>query len=119
MPARLSRSGFTIIEMLVVVSIIAVLSGILFPVIGHARDSARIGISRNNLRQMGVAHKTYAADWADRHVTYIPDNMGLYNGSVVEYCNTFGIPLDQGFQPDAPPPIIAGYGYSPVGYSPY
>ncbi|MHC5008379.1 MAG: type II secretion system protein, partial [Planctomycetota bacterium] len=53
--------GFTIIELLVVVSIIALLVGILLPAIGKARDNARVNTSKSNLRQIGIAHKTYAA----------------------------------------------------------
>ncbi len=67
-----SRKGFTIIELLVVVSIIALLVGMLLPAIGKARDTARVNVSKNNLRQLGVAHQTYAADWADRQVDLRP-----------------------------------------------
>ncbi|MHC4787193.1 MAG: prepilin-type N-terminal cleavage/methylation domain-containing protein, partial [Planctomycetota bacterium] len=77
--------GFTIIELLVVVSIIALLMAILLPAIGKARDSARVNLSKNNLRQLGIAHRTYAADWSDRHVTYVRDNLGLYGGDVQQY----------------------------------
>ncbi|MHC4767619.1 MAG: type II secretion system protein, partial [Planctomycetota bacterium] len=75
------RIGFTIIELLVVVSIIALLVGILLPAIGKARDNARVSASKSNLRQLAIAHKAYAADWADRHVTYVRDNLGLYGGN--------------------------------------
>ncbi|MHC4774704.1 MAG: type II secretion system protein, partial [Planctomycetota bacterium] len=82
---RRTSEGFTIIELLVVVSIIALLVGILLPAIGKARDNARVNTSKSNLRQIGIAHQTYAADWADRHVTYVRDNLGLYGGDVVAY----------------------------------
>ncbi len=107
-----SRKGFTIIELLVVVSIIALLVGILLPAIGKARDTARVNVSKNNLRQMGVAHKTYAADWADRHVTYVRDNLGLYGGDVGIY-NQMVYGGGGGF--DIHPPIIAGWGYTGGG----
>ena len=66
--------GFTIIELLVVVSIIALLIGILLPAIGKARDNARLTQSQTNLRQMGQANATYAAEWADRQFTVVDDN---------------------------------------------
>ena len=53
--------GFTVIELLVVVSIIALLVGILLPAIGKARDQAKMAISQANLRNLGTAHAAYAA----------------------------------------------------------
>ncbi len=104
-----SRKGFTIIELLVVVSIIALLVGILLPAIGTARDSARVNTSKSNLRQLGVAHKAYAADWADRHFTLVRDNLGLYGGDVERYnIEIYG--GGGGFE--VHPPIIAGWGYT-------
>ncbi len=104
--------GFTILELLVVVSIIASLVGILLPAIGKARDNARVNTSKSNLRQMAVAHKAYAADWADRHVTYCRDNLGQYGGDVVEYSNHY-YETAQWF--DAHPPILGGWGYNQTG----
>jgi prepilin-type N-terminal cleavage/methylation domain-containing protein len=108
MKRQLSK-GFTIIELLVVVSIIALLVGILLPAIGKARDNARVNTSKNNLRQMGVAHKTYAADWADRHVTYTRDNLGLHNGDVGEYNDAI---YGGGTGFNIHPPIVAGWAYT-------
>ena len=106
------RKGFTIIELLVVVSIIALLVGILLPAIGKARDTARVNVSKSNLRNLGVAHKTYAADWADRHVTYTRDNLGQHDGDMVTYNqNVYG----GGTFFNAHPPIVAGWGYDLSG----
>ncbi len=70
--------GFTIIELLVVVSIIALLIGILLPAIGKARDQAKLTQSKTNLRNLGTAHATYAAEWNDRQITFVDDNLSRY-----------------------------------------
>src|SRR5210317_1254751 len=72
------KYGFTIIELLVVVSIIALLIGILLPAIGKARDQARLTMSLTNLRNLGQAQATYAAEFADKQVTYINNNISSY-----------------------------------------
>ena len=82
---RLGR-GFTIIELLVVISIIALLIGILLPAVGKARDNARVSVSRSNLRQIGVALHTYASDWGDHQYTPVRETVGAY-GSVANYNN--------------------------------
>jgi len=79
--------GFTIIELLVVISIIALLIGILLPAVGKARDNARVSVSRSNLRQLGVAMHSYASDWADRQYSVAVDTLGAY-GSVANYNQT-------------------------------
>ena len=108
---RMDR-GFTIIELLVVVSIIALLVGILLPAIGKARDNARVNTSKSNLRQIGLAHKTYAADWADRHLTLHRDNLGQYGGDVQLY-NTEIYGGGSGLEGHTP--IIAGWGHTDSG----
>ncbi|MHC4909765.1 MAG: type II secretion system protein [Planctomycetota bacterium] len=81
-PGTTSRA-FTIVELLVVVSIIALLVGILLPAIGKARDQAKLTISRANLRQLGQAHATYATEWNDRQLTIANDNLGRYGNSAM------------------------------------
>ena len=74
--------AFTIVELLVVVSIIALLIGILLPAIGKARDQAQLTKSQANLRQLGQATAIYSAEWNDRQFTLTDDNLARYGNSV-------------------------------------
>ncbi len=82
---RVRAKGFTIVELLVVISIIALLIGILLPAIGKARDSARLRMSQTNLRNLGAAHQMYASEWNDRQCQYSRDNFGAHGDSVADY----------------------------------
>lgn len=54
--------GFTLIEMLVVIAIIAILAAMLSPALQNALDTAKGAACANNLRQAGIAIVTYAGD---------------------------------------------------------
>jgi len=58
---RSSQRGFSLIELLIVVVIIAVLAAILIPNFFRTRASAQVAASKSNLRNLATALATYQA----------------------------------------------------------
>lgn len=58
-----TKNGFTLVELLVVLGIIALLAGILWVVFAPARERARQSVCISNLHQIGVALSLYRADF--------------------------------------------------------
>src|SRR5690242_18166424 len=57
-----SRSGFTLVELLVVIGIIAVLIGILMPALSRARQQAQSAECMSNMRACGQIFLLYATE---------------------------------------------------------
>lgn len=58
----LRRSGFTVVEVLVVIALITALAAMLAPSLNKAREAARRAICSSQLRQWGIAHHHWAGD---------------------------------------------------------
>ncbi|HBG26055.1 MAG: hypothetical protein A2Y10_03105 [Planctomycetes bacterium GWF2_41_51] len=66
-PDYIKKNGraFTLVELLVVISIIAMLLAILLPSLAKAREVARRAVCGNNLKQLGTGWHLYAAEHKD------------------------------------------------------
>jgi prepilin-type N-terminal cleavage/methylation domain-containing protein len=64
--------GFTLVELLVVITIIGILIALLLPAVQAAREAARRASCSNNLRQLGLANLLYEQTYR----CYVPGSMG-------------------------------------------
>lgn len=61
--ARSGRGGFSLLDLMVSIGVMAVLIALLTPALGTAYESARRVKCMSNLRQIGTALQLYADDW--------------------------------------------------------
>lgn len=60
---RKTAKGFTLVELLVVISVIAMLLAILIPSLNKARQIVCSMVCRSHMRQYGMAMSTYTTEW--------------------------------------------------------
>ena len=78
------RSGFTLVELLVVIAVIGILIGMLFPAIQTVRSAARRAGCLNNLRQLILAAQNYESSNGK-----FPKAMNADGGSMFLELSTF------------------------------
>lgn len=69
-----TRAGFTAIELMVCIAVIAILLALLLPALARSRAQAHNVRCGNNLRHLGSALNSYASD----HRGYVPRNPAYY-----------------------------------------
>ena len=82
---RRSRLGFTLVELLVVIGIIAVLISILLPALSRAREAAYATQCLSNLRQIGIYFNLYANEQKGFLPPQSPTFIRAINGKTHEY----------------------------------
>jgi len=100
-------AAFTLVELLIVIGIIALLIGILLPVLGRARETAKRVTCLSNLRQMVIAANAYAVD----HNGAYP--IAYYWASDESACYSYAWDLTTIFRPGQPNEVVPGllWGY--------
>ena len=74
--------GFTLMELMAVIGIIAVVAGLLLPALTHARFRSRVTVCSNQYRQWGIAANVYATDDPKGRLPSYPlpvENMSTYS----------------------------------------
>lgn len=83
---RSGERGFTLIELMIVVAIIAILAGILIPNFVNARAQAQTSACESNLRSIATALELVYADLQ----TYEPNGQANFNADPADFTNSAG-----------------------------
>ena len=79
------RPGFTMTDLVIVLSAVALLGAVVVPALGRLRGSSGFTVSISNLVTQHVAHLMYAADWDGRQFTVSRDNFGAQGNNLQSY----------------------------------
>jgi len=87
--ATKAQSGFTLLELCVVIAIIALLVALIFPAVRSARPAARRYACKNNLKQIGIALHNYH----DKYGSFPPADTVDENGNRLHSWRTLILPF--------------------------
>lgn len=119
--------GFSLVELLVVIAIVAILAGILIPVVGNMVDQSHVSTNVSNLRQINQAAGLWSADNGGVVIpTYDPgdakaDSFKNWTGHLAPYLgwnrdvNVFESAKDMPVYVNPFYPDRWGYGHNHVG----
>lgn len=98
--------GFTLIELMVVVAVMAILAGLLLPALSGARERAKLTRVRAELYGLGLALEMYADD----HAGALPPVRVNCNTDLADHWCQFPVELaTQGYLPRSERPGMAAY----------
>jgi prepilin-type N-terminal cleavage/methylation domain-containing protein len=114
---RRVRRGFTLVEVLVVISIMAILTGLLMPALSMAREQARQTACLNNLRQFGLAMVLFRDEISPEAQTggWAPWLSTLYETNYARDEGLFICPSDNAAGRDGSKPQWDAWGYDAAG----
>ena len=69
---RATSRGFTLIELMIVIAIIAILAAILIPNFAHARAESQTSACEDNEKSLATAMEEYAVDNAGQYTSTLP-----------------------------------------------
>jgi len=88
------RTGFTLVELLTVIAIIAVLAAIIFPAFAMARESARRGATISNMQKLYSAVRQYQLD-NQAYPEYLFGPALKADGTVAKTAAEVGLTMEQ------------------------
>lgn len=113
------NSGFTLVEMLVVIGVIAVLAALLLTALARAKTTAVTTQCKNNIRQLGIAIQLYASDGDGLPYSADSRTSDVWFTSVASYYNSnYAIMQCPTFKGSRPANEALYFGFSAVGYLP-
>ena len=119
--ARRAITGFTLVELMVTVTIIGLLIAILLPCLAQAQAVARQVVCLSNLRQIGLATQYYVRDNRSYPPTYVDSTcrwMDLLKPYVPKNCGVYRCPEDRNaIACDWDPQIVLSYGMNTFNFT--